>query len=82
MASPLLYATTAKLAGTHLWPFPEREYRGFVRELLPEERALWGTCPVCHVLHRQPCETGIDGAHHQAREERAPKCIFEAPCGW
>lgn len=67
---------------------------GPVRELSFDERARWGTCPVCKAEHGQPCHadvgiqmgTHVDGSRmrdgegaHMGRLQNAPDRVKEVP---
>lgn len=41
-----------------------------LRKLTIEERAVWGTCPVCGNPHGKPCASGMT---HSARLVNAPQ---------
>jgi hypothetical protein len=55
------------------------------RELTYHERAVWGTCPVCHAPHGTPCDPNvgiplISGVRaHLARVNNAPRRVREVP---
>ena len=66
------------------------------RDLTPEERLVWGDCPVCPAKDGEPCHADVgfqvgvrvDGRRmkdgqgaHLGRLQKAPLRVKEVPCG-
>jgi hypothetical protein len=49
-----------------------------IHDLTYDQRAVWGTCPVCRAKHGELCRLYAEGAHkwtHSERIQQAPQRV-------